>query len=78
MQDPGERLGLLREAAALYEGRINDKAKAFERYRSLILTTSFLGVTGTLQIGEGVVHLIAERFWRPELSAKPTTRRPPG
>jgi tetratricopeptide (TPR) repeat protein len=31
-QDPGERLGLLREVASLYEGRINDKAKAFERY----------------------------------------------
>jgi golgin subfamily B member 1 len=32
VQDPGERLGLLREVAGLYEGRINDKAKAFERY----------------------------------------------
>jgi tetratricopeptide (TPR) repeat protein len=33
-QDPGERLGLLREVASLYEGRINDKARAFERYSS--------------------------------------------
>ena len=32
MQEPGERLGLLREVAGLYEGRINDKAKAFDRY----------------------------------------------
>jgi tetratricopeptide (TPR) repeat protein len=34
VQEPGERLGLLREVAGLYEGRINDKAKAFERYLS--------------------------------------------
>ncbi|MEZ4226752.1 MAG: tetratricopeptide repeat protein [Polyangiaceae bacterium] len=32
VQEPSERLELLREVAALYEGRINDKAKAFERY----------------------------------------------
>ncbi len=34
VQDPGERLGLLREVAGLYEGRINDKPKAFERFLS--------------------------------------------
>lgn len=32
VQEPEERLGLLREVAGLYEGRINDKAKAFERF----------------------------------------------
>jgi tetratricopeptide (TPR) repeat protein len=32
LDDPGERLGLLREVAHLYETRINDKPKAFERY----------------------------------------------
>ncbi|MCA9627067.1 MAG: tetratricopeptide repeat protein [Myxococcales bacterium] len=31
-QNPSERLDLLRQVAALYEGRINDKTKAFERY----------------------------------------------
>ena len=30
--DPDEKLALLREVAALYEGRLNDKPKAFERY----------------------------------------------
>jgi error-prone DNA polymerase len=45
---------------------------AFERYRSLILTAFFLGVTGTIRRGGGVVHLTAEGFWRPELSTKPT------
>src|SRR6478609_2623222 len=32
VQDADDRLGLLREVAGLYEGRINDKAKAFERF----------------------------------------------
>lgn len=32
VQEPVERLELLREVAGLYESRINDKAKAFERY----------------------------------------------
>src|SRR6188768_199509 len=32
VQDPEENLLLLREVAGLYESRINDKAKAFERY----------------------------------------------
>ncbi len=32
IEDPDERLALLREVAGLYETRINDKAKAFERY----------------------------------------------
>jgi tetratricopeptide (TPR) repeat protein len=34
LQDPEERLTLLREVAALYEGRLNEKPKAFERYLS--------------------------------------------
>ncbi|HSU39571.1 MAG TPA: hypothetical protein VLJ38_08385, partial [Polyangiaceae bacterium] len=32
VSDPGERLGLLREVAGLYETRLNEKPKAFERY----------------------------------------------
>ena len=32
VNDPHERLGLLRQVAQLYETRINDKNKAFERY----------------------------------------------
>jgi tetratricopeptide (TPR) repeat protein len=31
-RDPEDRLGLLREAAALYETKLGDKPKAFERY----------------------------------------------
>ncbi|MCC6214783.1 MAG: tetratricopeptide repeat protein [Polyangiaceae bacterium] len=32
VEDPGERLELLREVAALYEARLKDEAKAFERF----------------------------------------------
>ena len=35
---------------------------------SIIRTTSLLGVTGRLQVQEGIVHLIAERVWIPQLS----------
>ncbi|HEY3806785.1 MAG TPA: error-prone DNA polymerase [Kofleriaceae bacterium] len=43
-------------------------ARVFEEYALVIRTTSLLGITGKLQSQEGVVHLIAERVWRPELS----------
>ncbi|HEY2406375.1 MAG TPA: tetratricopeptide repeat protein [Polyangiaceae bacterium] len=39
IEDAEERLGLLREVAALYESRINDKPKAFERYLSAFQIT---------------------------------------
>ncbi len=37
----------------------------FDRYRVLATTASFLGVTGRLQVEDGTVHLVAERFWSP-------------
>jgi error-prone DNA polymerase len=40
--------------------------KVFKQYRTLILTNWMLGVTGRLQIADGVVHVIAESFWKPE------------
>ena len=40
--------------------------KVFKQYRTLILTSWMLGVTGRLQIADGVVHVIAESFWKPE------------
>ena len=43
----------------------------FERYSVLAKTTSFLGITGTLQVEDGVVHLVAEKLWKPEVSLKP-------
>jgi error-prone DNA polymerase len=43
----------------------------FQRYAVLAKTVSFLGITGMLQVEDGVVHLVAERFWRPEVTFKP-------
>jgi error-prone DNA polymerase len=42
--------------------------KVFKEYRTLILTSWLLGVTGRLQVAEGVVHIIAESFWKPEFA----------
>ncbi|HET6451433.1 MAG TPA: error-prone DNA polymerase [Spirochaetia bacterium] len=45
--------------------------KVFKEYRSVILTSWLLGVTGRLQVADGVVHIIAETFWRPEFASTP-------
>jgi error-prone DNA polymerase len=42
--------------------------QVFAEYGHVIRTTSLLGVTGRLQVQEGIVHLIAERVWVPKLS----------
>ncbi len=42
-------------------------SKVFQQYRSTILTTSFLGVSGAIQSQHHVVHIIANRFWLPDL-----------
>ena len=47
----------------------------FERQAILAKTCSFLGVTGKIQSESGVVHLIAERLWSPELTENPTASR---
>ncbi len=39
----------------------------YERHKRLIKTVSLLGVSGKLQVKHGVTHLIATRFWRPEI-----------
>jgi error-prone DNA polymerase len=43
-------------------------AQVFEQFATIIRTTSLLGVTGKLQVQEGIVHLIAEQLWSPQLS----------
>ncbi len=40
--------------------------KIFKQYRSMILTNWLLGVTGKLQVADGVVHIIADSFWKPD------------
>ncbi|MEP6863865.1 MAG: error-prone DNA polymerase [Deltaproteobacteria bacterium] len=43
-------------------------AQVFAEFATIIKTTSLLGITGRLQVQEGIVHLICERVWHPELS----------
>ena len=42
--------------------------QVFARYAQVIRTTSLLGITGRLQVQDGLVHLIAEHVWLPRLS----------
>ena len=41
--------------------------QVFERFAVLVRTASFLGVTGNIQSEDGVVHLVADALWTPEL-----------
>ena len=45
----------------------------FQRYAVLAKTASFLGITGKLQVEDGVVHLVAEELWEPRLAMKPAS-----
>jgi error-prone DNA polymerase len=47
----------------------------FQRYAVLAKTVSFLGISGKLQVEDGVVHLIAERLWHPRAELKPASPR---
>ena len=42
--------------------------RVFSRFALVLKTTSLLGVTGKLQVQEGIVHLIADEVWKPRLS----------
>jgi error-prone DNA polymerase len=43
----------------------------FKRYSILAKTVSFLGITGKLQVEDGVVHLVAEKLWEPKVNLTP-------
>ncbi len=68
-QMPGNAKGVVFMTVEDEAGVVNVVAwkKVFARYRTLILTSWFLGVTGRLQSSDGVVHLVAESFWRPQI-----------
>jgi hypothetical protein len=34
---------------------------------------TFLGIAGTLQAQQGVVHLVADRLWKPQVGRAPAT-----
>jgi error-prone DNA polymerase len=40
-------------------------SQVFEEHVVLVKISSFLGVTGTIQKRDGIVHVIAESFWDP-------------
>jgi error-prone DNA polymerase len=46
----------------------------FARHELLAKTEAFLGITGKLQVQDGVVHLVAARLWRPELAPLPAPK----
>ena len=48
-------------------------SQVYEQYAVLIKTSDFLGVTGRLQVQDGVAHLIAEAFWAPRLGLRPAS-----
>jgi len=41
--------------------------RTFKGYSLLAKTLSCMGVTGKLQVGEGVTHLVVEKIWKPKL-----------
>jgi DNA polymerase III alpha subunit len=40
----------------------------FEKYRPVLLTAALLGVEGRIQSKDGVVHLIVDHCFKPQLS----------
>ncbi|MBK9036820.1 MAG: error-prone DNA polymerase [Myxococcales bacterium] len=48
-------------------------SQVFEQHALIVKTAHLLGVSGRLQVQEGVVHLIAETLWLPELPAPVAT-----
>jgi len=45
----------------------------FDRHAVLAKTATFLGITGTLQAQQKVVHLVAEQLWKPRVGLEPAT-----
>ena len=41
--------------------------RTFRHYSLLAKTLSCMGVTGNLQVAEGITHLVVERIWKPRL-----------
>jgi error-prone DNA polymerase len=66
-QRPGTASGVVFLTLEDETGFVNLVAwsRVWERHKLLIKTSSFLGVTGKLQVQDGVAHVIAETFWDP-------------
>jgi len=50
--------------------------QVFERFSVIAKTSGFLGITGVIQVQDGVVHLVADELWQPstKLGAKTRSR----
>ncbi|MEE8591505.1 MAG: error-prone DNA polymerase, partial [Spirochaetia bacterium] len=48
-------------------------SSVFEKYRKVILSSSLLGVSGSLQCKDGLVHLIVDSFWKTKLYRLPAS-----
>ena len=44
--------------------------KIFEQNARMAKSVSLLGVTGRLQKQQGVVHIVVQKMWRPELNTR--------
>ena len=47
----------------------------YERFRLLVKTRTFLGLTGRIQNQHGVVHLVADELWIPDVGLAPPRRK---
>ncbi|MHB8763721.1 MAG: OB-fold nucleic acid binding domain-containing protein, partial [Deferrisomatales bacterium] len=48
-------------------------SRVFERFPVLVKTAPFRGVTGRLQVEDGVLHLVADELWEPRVRTAPAT-----
>jgi error-prone DNA polymerase len=69
-QQPGTAAGVVFMTLEDETGFVNLVVwqQVFARFARVLKTTSLLGVTGRLQVQEGIVHLIADEVWTPKLS----------
>ena len=69
-QQPGTAAGVVFMTLEDETGFVNLVVwrQVFARYGEVLKTTSLLGVSGRLQVQEGIVHLIADHIWAPKLS----------
>ncbi len=68
-QMPGTAKGVLFMTLEDESGFVNVVVwqKVFAKHRTTILTNWLLGVVGHLQVADGVVHVVADSFWKPEV-----------
>ena len=45
--------------------------RVYEQYKVIVKSVSFLGISGKLQVEQGLVHLIAESLWVPNITQPP-------